>query len=155
MADVFTKKKRSAVMSRIRGKGNKSTEMRLITLMREQQIKGWRRNHRLPGRPDFVFLRQKVAVFVDGCFWHGCPLHYSEPSTATEFWRTKITGNQARDLRNTIILRKMGWRVVRIWEHDLKKDSRSAATIGRILLSMQKGQTPLGRKSGKRSRPET
>jgi DNA mismatch endonuclease, patch repair protein len=132
MADVFTRKKRSEVMSKIRGRGNLSTEMRMIALMRTNGIKGWRRHHRLPGRPDFVFLRERVAVFVDGCFWHGCPAHYVEPRTAAAFWRAKISGNRARDRRNSRALRRLGWRVVRLWEHDLKKGARSAAVIRRI-----------------------
>jgi len=122
MPDVFTRKKRSEVMSKIRGRGNLSTEMRMIALMRGQGIKGWRRNRPLPGRPDFVFPKEKVAVFVDGCFWHGCPVHYVEPRTATDFWRRKIAGNRRRDQRIGRELRIMGWRVLRLWEHDLKRD---------------------------------
>ena len=70
MADVFTRTKRSDVMSRIRSRGNRDTELRMIQLFREHQITGWRRNTRVFGRPDFVFPRPKIAVFVDGCFWH-------------------------------------------------------------------------------------
>ena len=132
MADVFTRKKRSEVMSRIRGRGNLSTEMRMIALMREHGIKGWRRHRHLPGRPDFVFLKEKVAVFVDGCFWHGCPAHYVAPRTAAGFWRAKISGNRDRDRKNSRMLRKLGWRVVRLWEHDFKKGGRSAAAVKKI-----------------------
>jgi len=124
MADVFTRKKRSEVMSKIRGRGNLSTEMRMIALMREHGIKGWRRHQCLPGRPDLVFLKERVAVFVDGCFWHGCPVHYVAPRTAIGFWRKKIEGNRERDRRNSRELRSRGWRVLRIWEHDLKRDRR-------------------------------
>jgi DNA mismatch endonuclease (patch repair protein) len=127
MADVFTRKKRSEVMSKIRGRGNLSTEMRMITLMREHGIKGWRRHQCLPGRPDFVFPKERVAVFVDGCFWHGCPVHYVAPRTAIGFWRKKVEGNRARDRRNSGELRRRGWRVLRIWEHDLKRDRRMNA----------------------------
>jgi len=135
MADVFTRKKRSEVMSKIRTRGNLSTEMRMIALMSGQGIKGWRRNHPLPGRPDFVFRREKVAVFVDGCFWHGCPVHYVEPRTATAFWRRKIAGNRRRDYRVTRELRNMGWKVLRLWEHDLKRDRRlNAMTRLRALV---------------------
>jgi DNA mismatch endonuclease (patch repair protein) len=80
MSDVFTKAKRSAVMSLIRGRGNKDTELRLIAIFSEHRISGWRRLHRLHGRPDFVFPREKLVVFVDGCFWHGCPKHATWPT---------------------------------------------------------------------------
>jgi DNA mismatch endonuclease (patch repair protein) len=117
MSDVFTKAKRSAVMSLIRGRGNKDTELRLIAIFREHRISGWRRLHRLHGRPDFVFPREKLVVFVDGCFWHGCPKHATWPKQNAEFWRIKILGNRRRDRGVNRQLRKTGWRVVRIWEH--------------------------------------
>ena len=132
MPDVFTKEKRSAVMARIRGSGNRSTELCLVALMRLHRITGWRRNHKLPGRPDFVFVKERLAVFVDGCFWHGCPVHYIEPRSGTVFWRTKIAGNKARDRRNSRLLKKLGWRVVRIWEHDLKKKGRALAVLQKV-----------------------
>jgi DNA mismatch endonuclease (patch repair protein) len=124
MPDVFTRQKRSDVMSKIRARGNLSTEMRMIALMREAGIKGWRRHQRLPGRPDFIFRKARVAVFVDGCFWHGCPVHYVAPRTAIGFWRKKIKGNRERDRKNSRELRARGWRVVRIWEHALRGDRR-------------------------------
>jgi len=77
MPDVFTKRKRSEVMARIRGRGNKDTEIALAKLLRANGISGWRRNQALIGKPDFIFRRERVAVFVDGCFWHGCPIHSS------------------------------------------------------------------------------
>jgi DNA mismatch endonuclease (patch repair protein) len=131
MTDVFTRTKRSEVMSRIRGRGNLSTEMRMIALMREHGIKGWRRNRRLPGRPDFVFPAEKIAVFVDGCFWHGCPVHYREPASSSGFWRTKVSTNRRRDRRVNRKLRANGWRVIRVWEHDLTRKS-SGGMIARF-----------------------
>jgi DNA mismatch endonuclease (patch repair protein) len=109
--------------------------MRMITLMRVHGIRGWRRKHRLPGRPDFVFPKQRVVVFVDGCFWHGCPVHYSEPATATEFWSAKIAGNRRRDRRVSRQLRKKGWKVLRLWEHALIHDHqvRAMAKIKALL----------------------
>jgi DNA mismatch endonuclease (patch repair protein) len=71
-------------------------------------------------RPDFVFTRLKLAVFVDGCFWHGCPLHATQPKQNAEFWRLKIAANQARDRLVTRTLRARGWRVLRLWEHALQ-----------------------------------
>jgi DNA mismatch endonuclease (patch repair protein) len=135
MSDVFTKAKRSLVMSRIRGRGNKDTELRLIAIFRMHGITGWRRLHRLHGKPDFVFLRERVAVFVDGCFWHGCPIHATWPKHNAGFWRTKILGNRRRDLAVNRHLKKAGWRVVRVWEHALtkKRAARTAARIHRLL----------------------
>jgi len=73
MVDIFTKKKRSEVMARIKGRNNKTTEMRFAQLLRAVGVKGWRRHKKVLGiRPDFVFLREKTAIFIDGCFWHGC-----------------------------------------------------------------------------------
>lgn len=125
MADVFTVQKRSEVMSRIRGKGNASTEKRMIQLFREHGIKGWRRNWPLPGKPDFVFPKLRVALFVDGCFWHRCPMCYRQPATNAEFWEAKITRNVARDKEVNRELKMLGWRVARVWEHTLAKDNPS------------------------------
>src|SRR5712671_433926 len=97
MADVFSKKKRSAVMACIRSRGNKGTEMRMIVLLRAHGITGWRRSARVFGRPDFVFHRERVALFVDGCFWHGCPRHATMPANNRAFWRAKLARNAARD----------------------------------------------------------
>ena len=127
MADVFSKRKRSAVMAAIRSRGNKATELRLAAVFRAQGITGWRRHRSLllaPAgrvRPDFVFPRLRVAVFVDGCFWHGCPRHGTQPKQNARFWREKIAVNQTRDRLVNRGLRRAGWRVLRIWEHELSK----------------------------------
>jgi DNA mismatch endonuclease, patch repair protein len=129
MSDVFSKEKRSDVMSRIRGSGNKDTELAMIKIFRRYHISGWRRNHVLFGKPDFVFPQHKVAVFVDGCFWHGCPLHSNMPKNNREFWEKKLTGNKARDRLVSKTLRKLGWKVVRIWEHELKDPPKVVAKV--------------------------
>lgn len=141
MPDIFTQRKRSAVMAAIRSHGNKATELRLIRVFRAHGITGWRRGcslvlaprsskpqgpsskNRSTGKvkPDFVFPKLMMAVFVDGCFWHGCPQHATQPKTNARFWRDKIARNQARDRQANRLLRKLGWRVVRIWEHELKR----------------------------------
>lgn len=123
--DVFTKAKRSEVMSKIRGKGNKDTEVALAKLFRANGITGWRRHYLITGRPDFAFPKQKLAVFVDGCFWHGCPKHGTQPKGNREFWNIKLTTNKARDRKVNRQLRAKGWRVLRIWEHDLRKSTQS------------------------------
>lgn len=136
MADVFSREKRSEVMSRIRGRGNASTELRLIALMREHGIKGWRRNWPLPGRPDFVFPKRRVAVFVDGCFWHRCPKCYRAPATNAEFWEAKTLRNAARDREVARELRRRGWRVIRIREHELRRRTAKppSRALRRLLL---------------------
>lgn len=130
MPDVFTKAKRSEVMSRIRGRGNKETEIILTKLLRVYGITGWRRHSSIFGRPDFSFAKQRVVVFVDGCFWHSCPKHSNMPTNNREFWQRKLAANTARDQLVTKTLRRAGWRVVRIWEHDLTK--RSTWCVSRI-----------------------
>src|SRR5262245_26218730 len=99
MADIFTKNKRSEVMSRVKARGNKATELALARLFRSHGITGWRRNQALFGKPDFVFSRAKLAVFVDGCFWHGCPKHGTTPDANRVFWKGKLTANKRRDAR--------------------------------------------------------
>jgi DNA mismatch endonuclease, patch repair protein len=129
MADVFSKYKRSQVMAAIRSRGNKETELKLASILRAARITGWRRHQPLPGHPDFTFRHERVAVFVDGCFWHGCRWHCRMPKGNRKYWRRKIAGNSARDHRATLLLRSKGWRVVRIWEHALASRDAIAARI--------------------------
>jgi|ERR1035437_4087779 DNA mismatch endonuclease (patch repair protein) len=136
MSDVFTKAKRSEVMSRIRGRGNKATELALLKLFRRHKIIGWRRHQKVFGNPDFIFPKLKLAVFVDGCFWHGCPKHATKPKNNRAFWKSKFNRNKARDLLVTRSLRSQGWRVLRIWEHELarKKENRLLRRVHRALV---------------------
>ena len=133
MADVFTPQKRSEVMSKIRGKGNKDTEIALMYILKEYHVSGWRRNQPVFGKPDFVFPKKKVAVFVDGCFWHGCPKHSTSPKNNSEFWEKKLGSNKDRDKLVNRELRKKGWVVIRIWEHELKEKDRVAKRISKRL----------------------
>ena len=135
MVDVFDKAKRSAVMSRIRSEGNRGTELRLIELMRAYKVTGWRRKQKIFGRPDFVFWQSRTAVFVDGCFWHGCRKCGLNPVTNAEFWSTKIAGNKMRDRKVNCELRRLGWRVVRIWGHELKNGAKVIEQLKRVLTS--------------------
>jgi DNA mismatch endonuclease (patch repair protein) len=118
---MFTKSKRSQVMAAIRSSGNRDTELKLASLLKKYGITGWRRNQPVFGKPDFIFRRQKVAVFVDGCFWHGCPKCYRRPRSNKKYWNGKVVRNKARDRHVNRNLSKLDWRVVRIWEHDLAK----------------------------------
>jgi DNA mismatch endonuclease (patch repair protein) len=140
MTDVFNKAKRSEVMSHIRGSGNKDTELVLINLMRRAHITGWRRNQALPGKPDFTFRRESLVIFVDGCFWHGCPKHATFPRNNAKFWQRKLDANKARDKFVTRTLKKSGWYVLRIWEHELKKPQ---SVIKRISMGLNKKRQKL------------
>ena len=133
VADIWSKKKRSEVMSRIRGKGNQKTEIRLAMLLRKAGIWGWRRHLPIPGRPDFSFRKKKVAVFVDGCFWHGCPRCFRLPKQNRAFWKAKIEGNRKRDLSVNGRLRRLGWKVIRIRECHLKHSVRVVVKIEKAL----------------------
>lgn len=135
--DTFSKKERSEIMRRVKGKGNRSTEQRLVALLRERQLSGWRRHLPLPGKPDVAYPRQKVAIFVDGCFWHGCPRHCRIPATNRAYWTRKIERNKMRDRCCTRELKQNGWTVIRIWEHEFgaasltRKLNRLAGLLGR------------------------
>lgn len=123
MADIYSRSKRSQIMSSVRSTGNRSTELAAIRYFREQGLSGWRRHLDLSGTPDFCFPDAKVAVFVDGCFWHGCPKHYKAPKTNKRFWRERVEKNIRRDRRVDRQLRKAGWSIIRIWEHELRNPS--------------------------------
>ena len=127
MSDVFNKQKRSEVMSAIHGKKNKSTELKLIELFKELKITGWRRNYIIKGKPDFVFLKNKTAIFVDGCFWHGHNCRNVTPADNKDFWDKKLSANQARDKAVTAHLEAKGWKVIRIWECELKRKTEYLA----------------------------
>lgn len=107
----------------------------MASLLRSYRITGWRRHPQMFGSPDFVFRREKVAIFVDGCFWHACPQHGSRPASNAKFWRDKLDRNRARDALVNRLLRARGWQVVRVWQHDLsrRKETVCARRIARAL----------------------
>ena len=118
--------KRSAVMARIRGK-NTGPELALAAALRPTRFRYESHARDLPGRPDFVFRRHRVAVFVDGDFWHGWRFR-AWKDKLSEKWEAKIEANRRRDLRNFRRLRAEGWRVLRIWEHEVKADASACAS---------------------------
>ncbi len=140
MADVFTKSERSKLMSAIRGKGNRSTEWPLRSRIIQASIRGWRiAPTNIIGKPDFLFEQKKVALFVDGCFWHGCTECRSIPLDNHSFWLKKIRSNKKRDKFVTKALRSEGWKVLRFWEHEVKKHpNRCIAFLRRNLDSRQR-----------------
>lgn len=139
MGDVFTPQKRSAVMSAIRSRGNRDTELKLVQILRRLKIRGWRRNMAVHGKPDFCFPASKLAIFVDGCFWHGCPKHGRKPASNTAYWHRKLARNKVRDRAVSRFLRKEGWHVLRVWEHDLAKPASLARKIRRVLKPLKPG----------------
>ena len=124
MTDVFTKEKRSLIMRKVKSKGNKSTEIKLLDFFRSNHIKGWRRNYKVKGHPDFVFLKSRIAIFVDGCFWHGHDCRNTRPNDNAAFWEKKRLRNIEHDKEITALFQKRNWVVVRIWECELKKKNR-------------------------------
>ncbi|MEW6121709.1 MAG: very short patch repair endonuclease [Pseudomonadota bacterium] len=118
--DVLTPAQRSFCMSRIKGRNTKP-ERALRAALWGLGLR-YRIHHALLGRPDVVFPSQRVAIFIDGCFWHGCPEHGVQPKTNEAFWRSKIGRNRERDRKVTSTLQAEGWTVLRFWEHELKKD---------------------------------
>lgn len=137
MTDVFSARKRSDIMSRVRGTGNRATEMAMVALFGRHGIMGWRRHAPVFGKPDFVFPKHKLTIFVDGCFWHACPLHRTPPTTHRAFWEEKLARNRGRDRLVNRTLKQQGWRVVRIWQHELtRRNERSLVRRIRKALSL-------------------
>lgn len=129
--------RRGQLMARVRSVRNRTTELRLALLLRRRRIFGWRRHLRLPGKPDFSWRKQRLAVFVDGCFWHGhhCGRNVT-PKTNANAWRDKIRANKIRDCRTNRLLRKAGWTVIRLWECSLSGNpGRCLQRIERALTS--------------------
>lgn len=112
----------------VRSKKNKSTELRLIEIFKQNEIKGWRRNYPVKGHPDFVFLEKKIAVFVDGCFWHGHDCRNTRPEDHKEYWQKKREQNAKHDQEVTAMFERRGWTVLRIWECELKRENEKKLT---------------------------
>ena len=108
-------------MKQIKSKNNKSTELKLIQIFKENHITGWKRNYPVKGHPDFVFLDKRIAVFVDGCFWHGHDCRNTRPSDNADYWNKKRERNIRHDKEITSLFELRGWIVLRIWECELKK----------------------------------
>ena len=138
MSDWLTREQRSRNMSSIRSKGNATTEGAFLQILRKARITGWRRHQNLPGKPDFIFADKKVAVFIDGCFWHGCPRCYRLPGDNRPYWKAKVIANRRRDRRRTRELRSLGWRVLRFWEHSMK----SAVGRRHVLSKLKRALNP-------------
>lgn len=121
MVDVFDKQQRSQIMQKVKSNGNLSTEIKLISVFSANGLHGWKRHYRVKGRPDFVFLDKRIAIFVDGCFWHGHDCRNTRPSDNKEYWDKKRERNMKHDRDVTAMFEARGWTVIRIWECELKK----------------------------------
>lgn len=126
---------RSKAMSAVKGKGNKTTEVRFRLALVRSGISGWKMHASgIIGKPDFYFPEQKLVIFIDGCFWHGCPKCGHIPKSNTKYWREKISRNKKRDKSVTRKLRYRNYKVIRIWEHELKGSiSRRVREIIRLI----------------------
>jgi DNA mismatch endonuclease (patch repair protein) len=124
-------------MSRIRAK-NTGPEVRFRKLLFANGIRGYRIHYKLTGKPDIVFTKRKIAIFIDGCFWHKCPVCFQEPETRKEFWMKKIQSNIERDKKVNEKLREDGWTVIRIWEHEIRKNPFQVLEKIRDVLSEKK-----------------
>jgi DNA mismatch endonuclease, patch repair protein len=119
--DRISGSKRSRLMATIKRRDTRSTELKLRGALTAGAISGWKYQPKeIPGNPDFTFPRNRIAIFVDGCFWHGCPCCYRRPKSHQSYWDNKVVRNVARDRRVDEQLKGLGWRIVRIWEHELR-----------------------------------
>jgi DNA mismatch endonuclease (patch repair protein) len=121
MTDVLTPSQRRYNMSKIHGE-NTGPEIKIRKMLFARGIRGYRIQFNIPGKPDLVFTKKKIAIFIDGCFWHKCPVCFQEPETRKEFWMKKIGSNVERDKKVNQQLQDEGWRVIRIWEHEIRKE---------------------------------
>lgn len=134
--DIMTPEQRSRLMARVKGT-NTGPERRLRSALWRRGLR-YRLGARLPGKPDLVFPRARLAVFVDGCFWHRCPLHATYPKTNRAFWEEKLRSNVERDRRVDERLAAMGWRVLRFWEHEVEADVEDVAK--RIAMAVREAR---------------
>lgn len=124
---AFETRHRSHTMASVRSQRTDLKQL-LAAAMWRFGLRGWRRGRRTEGaKPDFVFVSARVAVFVDGCFWHGCPKCAKRPATNTDYWTSKIERNRRRDRKQTTALRHAGWTVLRFWGHEIDDDATASA----------------------------
>jgi DNA mismatch endonuclease (patch repair protein) len=121
MTDIVSKKKRSEIMSAVR---SKDTKMEIVfkKAIRQKGFKYDKKSSKYFGKPDIVFKKYKTMIFLDSCFWHGCRKHCRMPASRKKYWRNKIERNKIRDKEVNRFYEKTGWKIIRIWEHEIKKD---------------------------------
>lgn len=141
--DHVTKKVRSKIMAAVRTSGG-TTEVKMEKLLRLRGIRGYRKQWPIAGKPDFAWPKSRVALFVDGCFWHGCPSCDRPSKSNTSFWKPKIVSNRRRDQRVSRKLRKDGWSVLRVWECRIGEErtiSRIKRAVGLSVRTCRKGES--------------
>lgn len=133
----ITKAERSRIMSRIRSKDT-SLETKIRSLLFHEGFR-YRIHYNVPGKPDIAFPNKKLAVFINGCFWHGHGCYNSRsPKNNADFWNKKLTTNRERDKRNNSQLKNLGWKVLTLWECEIESDvNNSVAYIGRQYISIE------------------
>jgi len=145
LMDWLAPEQRARNMAAIRSRGNRSTEKAIRFRMIRAGVSGWKLcASDLPGKPDFVFEDARLVVFLDGCYWHGCPNCYRAPTSNTGYWSQKFARNKARDRKVGRLLRAEGWRVVRFWEHEIERNpARLVERIRKLLLSQLSTRLPM------------
>jgi len=133
--DKVSKGTRSGIMRKVRSTGNRSTEWRFRAKMMQAGLRGWKVRPKMDFSPDFVFEDRRIVVFIDGCFWHACPVCGKTPASNTEYWTRKFQRNIDRDKKATKELFEQGWTVLRFWEHEIKDDLDSCLSSLRSRLS--------------------
>ena len=136
MTDTLTRVQRSRLMSRIRDRDTKP-ELEIRRRLFASGMRGYRLRPKLPGKPDIVYSRAKLAIFIDGCFWHGCPRCYTRPATRQRYWDNKLAENVSRDKVIDSSLKEMGWKTLHFWEHDVKKTPERIVKRVKISLDAQ------------------
>ncbi len=146
--DTVSVKRRSEIMSRVRSRGNRSTEGRFCAALSSLRVRGWTKYPNVAGKPDLSFNHEKVAVFLDGCFWHGCPkCKRGLPKSRRHYWKPKIEGNVIRDRVVTNHLRHHGWSVIRFWEHEITESPAGCVKVltARLVQRRSSAVKPPGR----------
>ncbi|MDO8753379.1 MAG: very short patch repair endonuclease [Anaerolineales bacterium] len=139
--DTVSRKLRSVIMRKVRSTDNRSTERRLRGLLVRSRLQGWGvRPANVYGKPDFVFHKKRIAIFVDGCFWHGCRTCFRQPSDNKVYWKAKVQGNRKRESKNRRHLSRAGWRVMRVWEHELTNTAARIAALLKIRKVITNGR---------------
>ena len=139
--DKVTKRIRSRIMSSVRSRGNRTTELRLRALLARYRVRGWKvQPKEIAGSPDFAFPKERIAIFVDGAFWHGAPSFDRLPHCRAKFWKDKIAKNRMRDRTINSYLRRMGWSVIRIWDFDLAEKTSVIIEKIRLVLYHRRSQ---------------
>ena len=129
--DTVSKTARSGIMSRVKSQETK-LEKSFRKLLWNSGVRYRKNNIKFFGKPDILIKKANTVIFIDSCFWHGCSKHLRMPSSNKKYWETKISRNKKRDQEVNSHYKKLGWRIIRIWEHDLRKETKMEEVIANI-----------------------